>query len=145
MSKTTSISEYSTIIMNNLYGPPPDGGGPPPPPPGGSSTTTVITDLQRNLALYGYILLFLFGFFGHINSIRIFLHHTLRSISTSSLFICVTISDIIYLLVSIDDFLYTGVGLKLVQKETDSYLADTLCRFRSFIQSIVMCLSAWLF
>jgi hypothetical protein len=135
--------------MSDLYGPPPDGspppGGPPPDGPGGGgSTTTVITNLQRNLALYGYILLFLFGFFGHINSIIIFLRRTLRSVSTSCLFICVTISDIIYLSVCIYDFLYTGIGLSPVDSQTNPDLSNALCRFRSFIQSVAMCSSAWL-
>ena len=32
--------------------------------------TTTVTDLQRNLALYDYIFLFLSGYFGHINGIN---------------------------------------------------------------------------
>lgn len=120
MNNTTLFISYSTTIMSDLFSPPPgseppSGIGPAPSGPGGS-TTTVTTNLQRNLAFYGYILLFLFGFFGHINSIIIFLGRTLRPVSTSCLFICVAISDIIYLLVSIDDFLYTGLGLSLVNQ-----------------------------
>ena len=67
----------STIVQGGLTaapsngpgpgGPPP--GGPPPGGPGGGGSPATITDLERNLTLYGYSLLFLFGYFGHINSI----------------------------------------------------------------------------
>jgi len=148
MNDTTWLFTYNTTGMNDLFSSPPGGspppGGPPPGNSGGSGAVSVITNLQRNLALYGYILLFLFGFFGHINSIIIFLRQTLRSVSTSSLFVCVAISDIIYLLVCIDDFLYTGLGLSLVNQQTNPNLANVLCRFRSFIQSVAMCSSSWL-
>jgi hypothetical protein len=103
-----------------------------------------ITTLQQQLFLYGYIFLFLFGYFGHISTIIIFLQHTLRSISTSCLFICVTISNIIYLLVCIYDFLYIGIGLTPVNNQNNANLSNALCRFRSFIQSVAMCSSAWL-
>jgi hypothetical protein len=121
------------------------------PPPNGSfssgsnnmGNTETITDLQRYLSLYGYIFLFLFRYFGHINTILIFLRQTLLSVSTSSLFICITISNIIYLLVCIYDFLYIGIGLTPVNSETNSNLSNALCRFRLFIQSAAMCSSAW--
>jgi hypothetical protein len=148
MNDSTWFSTESTTVMSNLFGPPPNGAPPPdgspPGGPGGSNTVTVITDLQRNLALYGYIFLFLFGFFGHINSFIIFLRHTLRSVSTSCLFICVAISDTIYLLTCIYDFLYTGLGLSPVNSQTNANLSNALCRFRSFLQSVAMCSSAWL-
>ncbi|CAF1452330.1 unnamed protein product [Adineta steineri] len=149
-----------TTSSNNLYdqppngfpspdgsppsGSPPGGGSPPPGDSGNSNTAAVITDIERNVALYGYILLFLFGFFGHINSIIIFLRRTLRSVSTSCLFICVSISDITYLLVCIYDFLYTGLALTPIDTATNSNLSNVLCRFRSFIKSVAMCTSAWL-
>jgi hypothetical protein len=116
------------------------------PPNGGNtgSSTVSTTAVQHHLALYGYILLFLFGYFGHINTIVIFLRHTLRSVSTSCLFICVAISNIIYLLVCIYDFLYIGIGLTPVSTETQANLAHALCRFRSFVQSVAMCTSVWL-
>jgi len=136
MNNTTWLFTYSATGMSDWVSPSPDD-------PSGGITATVITNLQRNLALYGYILLFLFGFFGHLNSILIFLRHTLRSVSTSCLFICVTISDVIYLLVCIDDFLYTGLEISLVNQETNPNLANVLCRFRSFIQSVAMCSSVW--
>jgi hypothetical protein len=144
MSDTTELFTYSTTSMSDSFGPPPTGSQPPGSPGGGGGSVMVITNLQRNLALYGYILLFLFGFFGHINSIIIFLRQTLRSVSTSCLFICVAVSDIIYLLVCIDGFLYTGLGLSLVNPQTNPNLANALCRFRSFIQSVAMCSSSWL-
>lgn len=105
---------------------------------------TTITNLQKNLALYGYIFLFLFGFFGHINSIIIFLQQTLRAVSTSCLFICITASNIIFLLICIYDFLYVGIGVSFFTSQINSSLSNALCRFRAFIQSTAMCSSAWL-
>jgi len=128
---------------------PPNGSFPDGPPPnglggGGNGNMAIVTVIQRNLALYGYIVLFLFGYFGHISSIIIFLRRTLRAVSTSSLFVCITLSNIIYLLVCIYDFLYTGIGLTPVNSQTNPNLSNALCRFRSFIQSVAMCSSAWL-
>jgi hypothetical protein len=54
------------------------------------------------------------------------------------------ISNIIYLSECIDDFLYTGIGLSPVTSVTNPDLSNALCRFRSFIQSVIMCSSAWL-
>ena len=102
-----------------------------------------MNNFQQNLTLYGYIFLFLVGYFGHINSIIIFLRPTLRTISTSFLFICVAISDTMYLLTRIYDFLYIGIGLSPINSQTNPNLSNALCRFRSFIQSLAMCSSAW--
>lgn len=131
MNSTTGTSSPSSS--------PPNG-----PPPGGPGGAPSITNVQKQLALYGYLFLFLFGYFGHVNTIIIFLRATLRSVSTSLLFIAVTISDTVYLAVCIYDFLYIGVGLTPINPRIDPTLAHPLCRFRSFIQSVAMCSSAWL-
>jgi hypothetical protein len=155
MNNTIWSPTYSsTTIQSNFAdpspgdsspdGPPPGGPGGPGGPAGGGGNTAMITNLQRNLALYGYIFLFIFGYFGHISSIIIFLRPTLRSVSTSCLFVCVTISNFIYLLVCIYDFLYMGLGLSPLNSQTNPNLSNALCRFRSFIQSVAMCSSAWL-
>ena len=132
----TDSSTGSSYTQN----PPPI--GPPGGGPGGGGPS--ITHIQKQLTLYGYILLFLFGYFGHINTIIIFIRPTLRSVSTSLLFIAITISSAIYLAVCTYDFLYIGVGLTPINPRTSPTLANALCRFRSFIQSVAMCSSAWL-
>jgi len=109
-----------------------------------NASEVTITNLQQKLTLYGYIFLFIFGYFGHISSIIIFLRPALRSVSTSCLFVCVTISNFIYLSVCIYDFLYMGLGLSPLNSQTNPNLSNALCRFRSFIQSVSMCSSAWL-
>ncbi|CAM4973885.1 unnamed protein product [Rotaria socialis] len=116
---------------------PPGGGGMGPTPDFGS---VPITSIQRNLAFYGYIFLFLFGFFGHAASTSIFLRRSLRSISTSCLFLCMAGSDTIYLSMCIYDFLFLGLGVPT----TNIDLMNSLCRFRSFVQYFSMCCSAWL-
>lgn len=116
----------------------PPGGGPMGPPPGSGSSA--ITALQRNVALYGYIILFIFGFFGHATSITIFLRRTLRNVSTSFLFVCMTISDIVYLLTCFFNFVFLGLGVPT----TNSNLMNLLCRVYTFIQYFSMCCTAWL-
>ena len=117
--------------------PPPPGGGPMGPPPGSGSS--VISSLQRNVALYGYIILFIFGFFGHATSITIFLRRTLRNVSTSCLFVCMTISDIVYLLTCFYNFIFLGLSVSTA----NSNLMNLLCRIYTFIQYFSMCCTAW--
>ncbi|CAF3797678.1 unnamed protein product [Rotaria sp. Silwood1] len=126
---------------------PPDGGGGMDPPDGGGGMgppldfgPIPISSIQRNLVFYGYILLFLFGFFGHGTSATIFLRRTLRTVSTSCLFVCMAGSDTIYLLMCIYDFIFLGLG----GPTTNINLMNALCRFRSFVQYFSMCCSAWL-
>ncbi|CAF1091633.1 unnamed protein product [Rotaria sp. Silwood1] len=125
-----NVSMLSSPILNNSglgLNPPPK----PPAPP--------ITDIQSNIALFGYALLFILGSFGHTNSFLIFLRPILRHISTSCLFIALTISDSVYLLVSIYDFINTGLKIR-----DTSLNASAMCRFRNYIQWIAMCCNAWL-
>lgn len=149
-SSTISFMNIQTTTSGSLSdsrrGPGGPGGPDGPGGPGGPGgpTQVVLTDLQRNLALYGYICLFLLGYFGHISTILIFLQRTLRSVSTSVLFIAIIISDVIYLSVSIHDFLYIGLGLTPLDSQTNADLSNAFCRFRSFLQSFAMCSSAWL-
>ena len=74
---STNNTSSSTLPFDGVpMGPPPDGsmpggpgpGGPPPDGSGGEGSAT-ITSLQANLALYGYILLFLFFIPSHPLSI----------------------------------------------------------------------------
>lgn len=116
------------------FPPPPPGNnrpGPPPAPP--------ITVLQSQIALFGYAILFVLGLFGHTNSLLIFLRPTLRCISTSYLFITLTISDSIYLLVSIYYFINTGLQIR-----DTSLSPSAMCQLRDYIQWTAMCSNAWL-
>ncbi|CAF0917633.1 unnamed protein product [Adineta steineri] len=133
---------------NNGY--PPNGGGMGPPPPGGGGGggmgpppdfgSSVITPLQRHVALYGYSILFIFGFFGHATTITIFLRRTLRSVSTSCLFVCMTISDIVYLITCFYQYIFLGLGVPT----TNTSLMNLLCRIYTYIQYFSMCCTAWL-
>lgn len=62
--------------------------------------------------LWGYLIISLFGFIGNIASLLTFSGTTLRNISIGCLFIVWTISDTIYLLISIIDFV--EFGLKII-------------------------------
>ncbi|CAF1216927.1 unnamed protein product [Didymodactylos carnosus] len=121
--------------MNVSRPPPPGGGGGPPNPPGMPTLTT----LQSDVALYGYPLLYILAIVGHTSSLLIFLRPTLRHVSTSCLFIALTISDSVYLLVSIYDFINTGF-----RRPDSSADPSATCRLRTFVQSTFMCCNAWL-
>ncbi|CAF1120880.1 unnamed protein product [Adineta steineri] len=126
----------------NISSPPPN--GPPssnsgPPRPGGPPPMPTITALQNDIALYGYALLYILALFGHISSFLIFLRPILNRISTSCLFIALTITDSIYLLVSIYDFINIGFEIRDSSKDPSA-----ICRFRNFIQWTAMCSNAWL-
>ncbi|CAF2868082.1 unnamed protein product [Rotaria sp. Silwood2] len=122
------------IFNNSSPGSNPPPGRPPPAPP-----APPITAIQSNIALFGYALLFILGSFGHTNSFLIFLRPMLRRISTSCLFIALTISDSVYLLVSIYDFINVGLQIR-----DTSLSPSAMCRFRNYIQWIAMCCNAWL-
>ncbi|UJR07116.1 hypothetical protein I4U23_011404 [Adineta vaga] len=104
--------------------------------PGSSSTIS----FERNIYLYGYLIIFSFGFFGHIISLIIFRRDSLRKESTSQLFINMTISNIIYLLTCFYHFLFLGFNISI----TNTNLMNQLCRIYSFFQYFSMCSSIWL-
>ncbi|CAF1107856.1 unnamed protein product [Adineta ricciae] len=112
------------------------GGGMGPPPRSGSSA---ITPLQRNVVLYGYLVLFIFGFFGHSMSLTIFRRPTLCKVSTSTLFIYMTISNLIYLLTCFYTFIFLGLNVSRENKN----MMNQLCRAYSFLQYFCMCCTAW--
>ncbi|CAF0920626.1 unnamed protein product [Adineta ricciae] len=130
--------------MNNNNNSVSPGGGvgmrPPPPPGGGGMGSSAITPLQRNVIFYGYLILFVFGFFGHIVSFTIFHRETLRKVSTSTLFIYMTISDFIYLLACFYTFIFIGFNISVTNKN----MMNQLCRAYSFLQYFCMCCTAWL-
>ncbi|UJR23971.1 hypothetical protein I4U23_026938 [Adineta vaga] len=109
-------------------------GGPRPGPP-----APPLTIVQIHIALCGYVILYVLGLFGHTGSFLIFLRPSLNRISTSCLFIALTISDSLYLLLSIYDFI--NIGLQIRDGSIDP---SAMCRFRHFLQWTAMCSNAWL-
>lgn len=59
--------------------------------------------------LWGYPVTFLLGFIGNTLSLLTFCRATLRNISTGCLFILLAISDTLYLLVGVTDFVEFGL------------------------------------
>lgn len=76
-----------------------------------------------NLYFWGYLFIFLFGFIGNIASLLTFLRPTLRNLSTGFLFIALALSDTIYLLVTIVDFVEIGVNVRSRLLETYVYIS----------------------
>ncbi len=64
--------------------------------------------------LWGYLTSFILGFVGNISGLLTFSRVMLRKISTGCLFIVLAISDTIYLLVSIIDFVEYGLGVIII-------------------------------
>ncbi|CAF1542569.1 unnamed protein product [Rotaria sordida] len=93
--------------------------------------------LAQKIGLYGYIFTFPLGFIGHILSLVTFSSQTLRVTSTGFLFICLTLSDIIYQLMSINDFI---IQVLRVPTSKSVYL----CRLRTFILNFLTFTSAWI-
>ena len=89
------------------------------------------------IGFYGYWLTSPLGFLGHICSLITFSSKTLRQTSTGVLFICLTISDILYLSISIRDFITFTAKWPTIQNVY-------LCRVRTFIVSFSTVTSAWL-
>ncbi|CAF3701994.1 unnamed protein product [Rotaria sp. Silwood1] len=88
----------------------------------------------------GYLFTFLLGFPGNLASLVTFSQPTLRKISTGCLFITLAVSDTLYLLMCIFDFLEFGLQIRFYR-----YVAyNELCRFRSFVMNVAQVLSAWI-
>ena len=68
-----------------------------------------IPSITTQIFLWGYLVTFLLGFTGNILSFLTFYRPTLRNVSTGCLFILLAISDTLYLLVAVIDFVEFGL------------------------------------
>ena len=93
--------------------------------------------MAQTIGYYGYIFTFPLGFIGNVCSLLTFSSTTLRCTSTGLFFLCLTISDILYQLVSIYDFLEQILQVSIIRNQY-------LCRFRTFIFNFSTVTSAWL-
>ena len=106
----------------------------------------------------GYPITFLLGFVGNILSLITFSRVTLRKVSTGCLFIILAISDTLFLVISVFDFVEFGLQVRLLIFRTDRFHTNLcsfyipfyrhvpyneLCRFRTFISSVSQVLSSW--
>ncbi|CAF0909428.1 unnamed protein product [Didymodactylos carnosus] len=136
--------------MAQTFPAPAGGGGMPPPPPnggpggggggpggdGGGPMSSSSSPIATYIYLYGYSALFLVGLIGSLCSLFTFSRKTLRSVSTSILFLFLAASDLGFLFLLTHDFFIYGLGL------TDYYYVP-LCRFRTFLSKFFMLFSAW--
>ena len=93
--------------------------------------------LAQKIGLYGFLCTSSLGFLGHAFSLITFSAKNLRLTSAGLLFICLTLSDTLYLAVSIRDFLTFTLQLPTLRSEH-------LCRFRTFMLSFAAVTSAWI-
>jgi hypothetical protein len=96
--------------------------------------------LSKAIGTYGYVVTFALGIVGHSSSLLTFSQRQLRSTSTTFFFLAMTIFDMLYLFMSLYDFLLINLGVP----ELSPYYIS-LCRFRTFIVDFVQTTSAWLF
>ncbi|CAF0984662.1 unnamed protein product [Adineta steineri] len=89
---------------------------------------------------YGLGFIFLFGFTGNLASMATFMQTTLRATSTAFLFLILAVSDTLFLLVSIFDFIEVGLTQGPILLTT----YDSLCRFRWFLKGLTQFCSAWI-
>lgn len=68
-----------------------------------------IPSITIQFFLWGYLVTFILGFIGNTLSLLTFSRATLRNISTGCLFILLAISDTLYLLVAVIDFVEFGL------------------------------------
>jgi hypothetical protein len=110
-----------------------------------SSGTLPLTVTTRPLFLvllyrYGLGFIFLLGFIGNLASIITFIRPNLRVTSTGSLFLILALSDSVFLLVSIFDFVEVG----LTQGPIFLTNYGSLCRLRWYLKGFIQFCSAWI-
>ncbi|CAF3153222.1 unnamed protein product [Rotaria sp. Silwood2] len=93
--------------------------------------------LAQKIGFYGYMFTFPLGFIGHTLSLVTFSSQVLHATSTGFLFICLTLSDILYQLMSIHDFIVQVLRVA-------TFKSVYLCRFHTFFLNFSTFTSAWI-
>ncbi|CAF1565690.1 unnamed protein product, partial [Didymodactylos carnosus] len=96
-----------------------------------SGTTT--SSIASNSYIYGGAITIAVGIIGHICSLLTFSRRVLRHVSTSMFFMVLAVSDLIYVLMSIYDFVMDGLQ---ITTSTPYYVE--ICRLRGFINGFSM-------
>ena len=99
--------------------------------------TRMLNTTSGIIAFYSFLFTLPWGLIGHVSSLITFSSRTLRLTSTGFLFICLTLSDVLYLLMSIRDILVQAFSVSIL-------ISAHLCRFRSFIINFSATTSSWL-
>ena len=81
--------------------------------------------LVAKFYLWGYLVIFIFGFTGNIASLLTFTRPRLRSVSTGTLFIVLAISDTMFLFASIFDFIDFGLQVEFSYFDCSSDLSSS--------------------
>lgn len=96
-------------------------------------------EVANNIAILGYVITFGLGLVGHTCSLLTFCQRELRTTSTTVLFLGTTVSDLLYLFMSLYDFFLINLGIPQLSPHY-----DVLCRFRTFVMNFAQTTSAWL-
>ncbi|CAF1255004.1 unnamed protein product [Rotaria sp. Silwood1] len=106
--------------------------------PSFSSLDLYYLSIVSNIFLYGYIIIMIIGFTGNIFQIITFSHKTMRKISTGILFLALSISDTVYLLLSLYILIIYGFNIP------DQSNYPKLCQFRHYMYYLATNFSAWM-
>lgn len=94
--------------------------------------------VSTNIFLYGYILILIVGFVGNFCQIVTFCRKTMRRVSTGILFLALSISDTVYLLLCLYILIIYGF------QQTDRSNQNISCRIRHFTNYFTTNFSAWM-
>ncbi|CAF1021296.1 unnamed protein product [Rotaria sordida] len=94
--------------------------------------------VSSDIFQYGYIVFLIIGFIGNICQIMTFLRKTMRNISTGIFFLALSVSNIIYLLVSIYVLMIYGFQI------SDQSNYPKTCQFRHYMIYLSTNFSAWM-
>jgi hypothetical protein len=93
---------------------------------------------SSNIFLYGYLVVMIIGFMGNICQITTFSRKTMRNVSTGVLFLALSISDTVYLLLCLYVLIVYGFQIP------DQSNYGKTCQFRHFISYLSTNFSAWM-
>jgi hypothetical protein len=88
-----------------------------------------ISSITTGFFLWGYVVTFLLGFVGNTLSFLTFLRPRLRSVSTGCLFTLLAISDTLYLVICIGDFVEFGLQVRCSKYRLESIYINFLSFF----------------
>ncbi|CAF1255023.1 unnamed protein product [Rotaria sp. Silwood1] len=103
-----------------------------------SSLDLYYISISSNIFLYGYIIIMIIGFSGNICQIITFSRKTMRKVSIGVLFLALSISDTVYLLLSLYILIIYGFNIP------DQSNYPKLCQFRHYIHYLATNFSAWM-
>ncbi|CAF4526704.1 unnamed protein product [Rotaria sp. Silwood2] len=106
--------------------------------PSFSSLDLYYISISSNIFLYGYIIMMIIGFTGNIFQIMTFSRKTMTKMSTGILFLALSVSNTVYLLLSLYVLIIYGFNIP------DQSNYAKVCQFRHYMYYLSINFSAWM-